>query len=157
MFKFLLFNVITIALFSLVSCSSSSDDEAGNGNNNSGNGIDGSTMVVKLSAAGTLASYITDDAMYKITRLKVSGEINGTDILLLRKMAGYETDGVLAYLDLSDARIVAGGKSYFQSYYTKDDMMTQSMFYECFSLVSVTCPNSVKKSNKVSLEDVLAW
>lgn len=146
--KFLLFNAITIALFSFASCSSSSDDEVGNGNNG-GNGIDGSAMVVKLSAAGTLASYITDDAMYKITRLKVSGEINGTDIWLLRKMAGYETDGVLAYLDLSDARIVAGGKPYLEdagtSYSTKDDIMTEHMFELCLSLVSVCCPNSAKE------------
>lgn len=93
LFKFLLFNAITIALFGFTSCSSGSDDEVGNG-------VDGSTMVVKLSAAGTLASHIDDDVMYKITRLKVTGEINSTDIWLLRKMAGYETDGVLAYLDL---------------------------------------------------------
>lgn len=148
LFKFLMFNAITIALFGFASCSSSSDEEVGNGNNG-GNGIDGSTMVVKLSAAGTLASQINDDTMYKITRLKVSGEINGTDIWLLRKMAGYETDGVLAYLDLSDARIVAGGRPYVEdagrSYSTKDDTMTQYMFGACPSLVSVSCPNSVKE------------
>lgn len=138
LFKFLLFNAITIALFGFTSCSSGSDDEVGNG-------VDGSTMVVKLSAAGTLASHIDDDVMYKITRLKVTGEINSTDIWLLRKMAGYETDGVLAYLDLSDARIVAGGRPYFEDDSTEDDVMTDHMFYKCPSLVSITCPNSVKE------------
>lgn len=54
LFKFLLFNAITIALFGFASCSSGSDDEVGNG-------VDGSTMVVKLSAAGTLASHIDDE------------------------------------------------------------------------------------------------
>ena len=138
LFKILLFNAITIALFGFTSCSSGSDDEVGNG-------VDGSTMVVKLSAAGTLASHIDDDVMYKITRLKVTGEINSTDIWLLRKMAGYETDGVLAYLDLSDARIVAGGRPYFEDDSTEDDVMTDHMFYKCPSLVSITCPNSVKE------------
>ena len=45
------------------------------------------SLTVKTEA-GKLATHIPEAKKYKITELKVTGEINGTDILLLRQMAG---------------------------------------------------------------------
>ena len=38
--------------------------------------------------AGKLSEKISEADRYNVTELKISGSINGTDILLLRKMAG---------------------------------------------------------------------
>ena len=68
--------------------------------------------------AGKLATHIPEAKKYEITELKVTGEINGTDILLLRQMAGKglkeddRTEGKLTSLDLSGVRIVEEGENY---------------------------------------------
>ncbi len=38
--------------------------------------------------AGKLSEKVVEADRYNVTELKISGSINGTDILLLRKMAG---------------------------------------------------------------------
>ena len=69
--------------------------------------------------AGKLSEHISADEQKSITTLKVSGTINGSDILLLRKMAGKGADdnatfeGNLSSLDLSEAQIVKGGANYY--------------------------------------------
>lgn len=138
----LIIMMVALLCAGIVACSESDDLEEGGRN---GNGMDGSTLKVKLSSAGTLSSYINDSTMYKITRLKVSGEINGTDIWLLRQMAGCDeegetTRGVLGYLDLSDARIVSGGRRYYKYCTTKDDMLPDCMFNRCQALTSLSLP-----------------
>lgn len=45
-------------------------------------------VTIKLSEAGTLPNKIGKNKKYKITNLKIVGEINGTDIRLIRDMAG---------------------------------------------------------------------
>lgn len=75
---------------------------------------------VQLSSAGTLSNHISDSEKYTIEKLKIVGEINGDDIKLLRDMAGsnyrcFHTDGILEDLDLSEARIVAGGDRYIDA------------------------------------------
>ena len=71
-------------------------------------------ITVTLLTAGTLPDQISDTEKYQITNLKVVGDINGTDLRLIREMAGRdgdgnETVGKLAILDLSEANIVRGG------------------------------------------------
>ena len=72
------------------------------------------SLTVKTEA-GKLATHIPEAKKYQITELKVTGEINGTDILLLRQMAGKglqesdKTEGKLTSLDLSEVRIVEDG------------------------------------------------
>ncbi len=63
-------------------------------------------LEVTLKKAGTLAAAIPEGLCLQITRLKVSGKIQGEDIALIRRMA---TEGKLTDLDLSDARIVGNG------------------------------------------------
>ena len=105
-----------------------------------------------LSEAGTLSEKIDSDQKYKITSLKVSGPINGTDVRYLRQMAGREyncenTNGSLVELDLTDAKIVEGGDYYLllhssSRYYTKNDTIGDYMFYDC-NLKNIKLPNSV--------------
>ena len=113
-------------------------------------------ITVTLDKAGTLPDKIGSAKKYKITNLKIIGEINGTDWLLIRDMAGgnsdgrsYETGGRLATLDLSEAKIVSGGEFYFSPWWTSDiaytskDVLGAYAFYQCTSLVSLTLPKSI--------------
>ena len=104
--------------------------------------------------AGSLPTIITDDNKNLITNLKINGEINGTDLKFIREMAGRsvngdETEGKLSILDLSDTKIVSGGKRYFHdmvngaSYFTKDDEIGDNAFYQCSGLKSLTFPNGL--------------
>lgn len=100
---------------------------------------------VSVSEAGTLANEISAAERGSVTSLKVSGPLNGNDVKLLREMG----KASLAELDLSDAKIVKGGESYYplgedKSAYTEDDRLSTLFFYGCGSLRSVTIPNSVK-------------
>ena len=75
------------------------------------------TLEVTLKKAGTLAAAIPEDRCLTVTRLKVSGKIQGEDVALLRRMA---TEGKLMDLDLSDARIVGNGSFRSQPYTERD-------------------------------------
>ena len=115
-------------------------------------------VTVKLDKAGTLPDKIGSTKKYKITNLKIVGELNGTDWLLIRDMAGgsydgrpYESEGKLATLDLSDAKIVSGGVYYFSGWwngelaYTSKDVLGAYAFYGCTSLVSLILPKDITK------------
>ena len=115
-------------------------------------------ITIKLEEVGTLPSKIGDTKKYKITNLKIMGEINGTDLRFIREMAGCDykgmgTEGKLVTLDLSEAKIVEGGDFYYgyydyydhNSYYytTSDDVIGDYAFSGCSSLTSLTLPSSV--------------
>ena len=118
-------------------------------------------ITIKLEEAGTLPSKIGDTKKYKITNLKIMGEINGTDLRFIRKMAGCNeegrrTEGELATLDLSGSKIVKGGDIYFYSSYfycyTSDDVIGAYAFYGCSSLTSLTLPSNVTKISESAFE-----
>lgn len=103
--------------------------------------------------------------------VKIDCPLNGDDIYWLRKLAGakygkdvHETDlGALEEIDLADARIAAGGDSYyfqgiFQPYssriapqsaklYTQTDTIGKYMFMGCHRLRNVTLPSTLKHIN----------
>ena len=108
-------------------------------------------ITIKLDKAGTLPDRISESKKYLITNLKIVGEVNGTDLRLIREMAGCdydrkETDGKLSILDLSEAKIVAGGDaytSYIYNMYTSNDKLGDYAFYGCSGLTSLTLPSGV--------------
>ena len=115
-------------------------------------------ITVKLDEAGTLPDKIGSIKKYKLTNLKIVGEINGTDLRFIREMAGKDvngngTAGKMATLDLSEAKIVKGGDYYYSryrstsyvhtDYYTSDDVIGEYAFENCSGLTSVTFPSSV--------------
>ncbi|MGP1378785.1 MAG: leucine-rich repeat domain-containing protein [Prevotella veroralis] len=123
------------------------------------------SLTVKTEA-GKLATHIPEAKKYQITDLKVSGEINGTDILLLRQMAGKglkeddRTEGKLISLDLSDVRIVEEGENYCAikqglstKFYkpTEKDAIPPYMFYRLNQLTKIQLPASIKKIDKFAL------
>ena len=58
---------------------------------------------IHVTTAGTLSSFISTNAKYEITDLKLTGTLNGTDFKFIRQMTELST------LDLSGASIVTGG------------------------------------------------
>ena len=123
-------------------------------------------VTVKLDKAGTLPDKIGSTKKYKITNLKIVGELNGTDWLLIRDMAGgnydgrpYESEGKLATLDLSDAKIVSGGENYFSGWlneelaYTSKDVLGAYAFYGCTSLVSLVLPKDITKIGERAFQE----
>ena len=109
-------------------------------------------ITIKLDEAGTLPDRISESRKFLITNLKIVGEVNGTDWLLIREMAGCDhglgkTDGKLSILDLSDAKIVKGGLPYVarldNEQYTSNDELGSYAFYGCSGLTSLTLPSSV--------------
>ena len=108
-------------------------------------------ITIKLDKAGTLPDRIASSKKYKITNLKLVGEINGTDWNMIREMAGriYQessTEGNLSVLDLSEAKIVAGGDYYYDDnlfnnkVYTSNDEIGEYAFVYCSGLTSLTLP-----------------
>lgn len=82
--------------------------------------VKSSKKEVHVKKAGTLSNYITEPEKYHIKDLTITGELNGTDLRLLREMAGNNylgelTEGRLYKLDLSGASIVEGGKKYLDT------------------------------------------
>ena len=76
---------------------------------------------INVETAGTLPTLIPEEEKYTIEDLTLTGELNGTDFRLLRKMAGKGTediddltDGKLKKLDLSGVKIVPGGDYYLE-------------------------------------------
>lgn len=128
---------------------------------------------VVVQTAGTLSSLVPENEKMTITKLKVSGPLNGSDILFIREMMGRsqygsKTEGKLTDLDISGASIVAGGSSYcYSSNFTENDVIGANMFgeldnlqkialpknvirldlcafYRCYELEALTIPNTVK-------------
>ena len=112
-------------------------------------------ITIQLEKAGTLPDRIGSSKKYQITNLKIIGKINGTDLNMIREMAGRNsegdyTDGKLSVLDLSEAKIVEGGDYYYHYYYydyyyTSNDVIGPSAFRGCSGLTSLTLPDGITK------------
>lgn len=105
---------------------------------------------ITLEKAGTLPDRIASSKKNKITNLKIIGEINGTDLRMIREMAGSNsngnsTDGKLSVLDLSEAKIVKGGDCYLNNGYdyTSNDVIGSRAFLGCSGLTSLTLPADI--------------
>ena len=117
-------------------------------------------ITIKLDKAGTLSDKIGSTKKYKITNLKIVGEINGTDWQFIRNMAGGDswiresTSGKLSKLDLSEVTIAADSeKGYAYSvgrnggitwYYVEDkETIPKYMFVGCHSLQELIIPSYI--------------
>lgn len=85
-------------------------------------------------------SLIGEDNLANVVSLKVTGDIGGFDVIMLRdKMVN------LHKLDLSDAKIVGDETVYYENYCTKDNVVTNSMFYKLGKLTEVKLPSGITK------------
>lgn len=105
----------------------------------------------KLTKAGTLANTLGGATAAKaVTKLKVSGPINGTDIGTISSMTK------LTYMDLGDATIQSGGNyyGYFDGaqLFTEDNKVSKYMFYQSNSLVTVILPSTVTEIGKMAFQ-----
>lgn len=115
-----------------------------------------------LVKAGRLKNIIPEEEKYNITALNLYGEINGDDVAFIRDMAGIDsnqkaTEGNLEILDLTNVRVVEGGK-YTTSYYketpspvichvdaeTSTDKFGEAPFSCCTTLKEVYLPATLK-------------
>lgn len=112
-------------------------------------------ITIKLEQAGTLPNKIGSTKKYKITNLKIIGEINGTDLKLIRDMVGVgliegnKTAGKLSALDLSEVKIVSGGEAYLRAeysgypFYTENDKLGEKVFMNCYGLNKLVLPSNI--------------
>ena len=106
---------------------------------------------ITLTEAGTLSSKISAAERQSLTSLTIQGPLNGTDMVVLRSMAGAGgAAGKLSDLDLSGATMVKGGESYSagkeqQSAFTQDNALSTRLFYGCSALRRVVIPNTVRR------------
>ena len=121
-----------------------------------------STLNLHVEEPGTLKDLFDSSRKYDVKNLTLSGELNGTDLALIRSMK-------LDLLDFSNANIVEGGESYFKSlysgeygtyFYTKNDTITPYLFHQS-KIKNIILPNSIThisyhafSSNKV-LESII--
>ena len=131
-------------------------------------------LTLNVQEAGSLSSLIASSKLYEISKLTITGFLNGSDINLIRKMAGcsvlpvghVDKTGKLRTLDISNAHIVNGGSAYAYEktdaaikyvidkvYYTEDNTITPFMFTDCGRLKTLFLPNSVTRIEKNAFYD----
>ena len=100
---------------------------------------------IHVATAGTLASLLETPQR----QVKLTGFINGTDIKYLREKI---VAGKITKLDLEEVRIVSGGEAYFNSHKTANDVIGDSMFYNCPKLTGITLPTTITDIRKSAFQ-----
>ena len=111
-------------------------DEANNTISNMTFVQQGNAVEVTLTEAGTLLSAIGEDLYLNLKGLTINGPINGTDILIIRRMKQ------LNYLNITNANIVEGGAAYYDINVTRENTIGYCMFRE-LNLSELYLPSSV--------------
>ena len=112
---------------------------------------------IYVKTPGTLSTLISESKKYQLTKLKLTGKLNGSDIRFVREMLGRDKDGnvtpgKLAILDLSEADIVEGGGFYYSLANSKNHSIERFMFLDCTKLTSITLPNSIVSIGQSAFE-----
>ena len=95
--------------------------------------------VIHVYPSGNLINQIDVNTVGNIYRLKITGDLNGTDILTIRKMSN------LKILDMSEANIVNGGMSYYNEYTTSKNEIGAYFFKDKSNLEMVYLPKTATK------------
>ena len=90
---------------------------------------------ITLKQAGSLFDELGLHDIQNLKHLKITGDINGTDVMTINRMAA------LKYLDLSDANIVEGGVTYRENLKTQNNVVG-TKFFSDIALETVLLPNS---------------
>ena len=127
---------------------------------------------IHVATAGTLPNLISESEKYTIEELTLTGELNGTDFRLLRDIAGnnylgQNTSGKLKVLDLTNAKVVAGGEKYldtnsirgngidssgsFRYNISRNNEIPQAVFYGCY-LRDILLPTTVTSIEESAFE-----
>ena len=77
---------------------------------------------ITLTQAGDLINQVDINKLDEVDKITISGDLNGTDILVIRKMVN------LREIDLSNANIVSGGMAYYDIYSTDNNAIGDYMF-----------------------------
>lgn len=81
-----------------------------------------SELNISLSNAGDLINQVDLNTLDEVEKLTISGNLNGTDILVIRKMIN------LQEIDISNANIVSGGVAYYEGNTTENNIIGNYMF-----------------------------
>ena len=114
---------------------------------------------VYVEEAGTLDSLLNAFSLKDAAQLTIEGELNGSDIKTIRYMLGgrymasqEERKGNLESIDLTNAKIVAGGEAYLfmetssnpeARLFTSNDTVGEMMFWDCVNLKEIKLPLSI--------------
>lgn len=101
---------------------------------------------IHIPTAGTLESLIPSDEINRINEIKLTGKINGSDILCLNKMVN------LSKVDLSEATIVGGGEPYYEDYYTSDNTIDRYWAHNLSLLSTVILPANLETIGNYAFE-----
>ena len=96
-----------------------------------------SELNITLSQAGDLINQVDINKLDEVEKLTISGDINGTDVLVIRKMTN------LQKIDLSNANIVSGGVAYYEGNNTENDIIGSYMFSGLSKLEQIKTPQNV--------------
>ena len=103
------------------------------------------TVTAQEKESGLL-NVLGQDNLGKVVSLKVTGTINGYDIMVIRnKMPN------LHYLDMTDATIVANDFEYYTGSHTEDNIIGYNMFRDLSKLVSVKLPKNATSIRSYAL------
>lgn len=94
-------------------------------------------LTIHVNEAGSLINQIDLSKVEQIESLTISGDLNGTDILVIRKMRN------LKMLDMANASIVNGGNSYYQEYVTSENRIGDYFFTGSINPSLLVLPNNI--------------
>lgn len=103
--------------------------------------------VTALEKESGLQNVLTQDNLGKVVSLKVTGTVNGYDIMIIRNKMP-----CLHHLDLTDATIVANDYEYYEGFHTEDNVIGSSMFGKLDKLISVKLPKNATCIRAFALE-----
>lgn len=102
--------------------------------------LDYAVNVTAQTNSSGLTAAIGEENLGQVVTLKVTGDINSYDIMVMRnKMDNLHS------LDLSDANIVANDYEYYTGYHTEDNVLGARSFYYLKKLISVKLPKTITK------------